>query len=559
MNNSQLKLTQALPTSMQPLLRLFALSYLLLLTGCEDRNKHEDSAINATTSPSNQVVRELVRGNFYEPASLDPHKVQSYEVFILLDLHEGLVNLSPSGEILPGVAESWKSENNQVYTFFLRHDARWSNGDPVTAEDFVYSWRRLVTPATASPYGSYLEMARIQNARKILAGEVAPETLGVTAIDKLTLQVTLERPLGYFISMLPLPMTAPVHRPTIERHGDKWTRPEHHVGNGAFRLSEWTPNSHVSVTTNPFYWRADDVRLDKVTFLPITSPHTELSLFLAGDIDITARVPSEHFDRLLQERPTEVRTTPTFGTRFVTFNIARPPFDNPLLRKALSYAIDRDVLTSKVVGAGTIPTYSLTPMTILTDQPESIGGNTLEKKQREAMAKEFYAQAIPEAQQPLRFELIYQTGSNNKKEALALSAMWKSVLGVEAEPLNLDNKDRLQRVEQGDFSVALSQWLADYVDASSILDLYRSDSSLNVSRHQNPMFDRLLGSAASIADANDRNNLYLQAEEILAEEAAVAPLYQWVNSQLVKPHVGGYELSPTFYLYSKNLWIKEGH
>ena len=531
---------------------------VLALTACDGETAPEErTTSSAGSNSSKHGERTLVRGNYYEPESLDPHKVQSYEVYILLDLHEGLVNLSPSGEIIPGVAERWESEDNKVYTFHLRSDARWSNGDAVTADDFVYSWRRLVDPATASPYGSYLETAQVENARAILAGAKPPEELGITALDKHTLQVTLEQPLGYFITMLPLPVTSPVHRPTVEQHGDRWTRPEYHVSNGAFSLSKWTPNSHVTVTANPHYWDAGSVRLDKVTFLPISSPHSELSLFLAGDLDIAAQAPSEQLAKLLAERPGEVRTTPIFGTRFVTFNTAQPPFNNPLLRQALSYAIDRDVLTTKVIGNGSTPTYSLTPSSILADEPIPIGGSLIGQAQRESFARELYAQAMPNSEQPLRFELIYQSGGNNKKEALAVASMWKRVLGIEVDLLNLDNKDRLQRLTQGDFAVALSIWFADYGDASSMLELYRSDSSLNVSNYQNPSYDQLLKSASKLADVEARNALYLQAEEILAEEAAVAPLYQWANTQLVKSHVGGYQMPSTFFLYSKNLWIQE--
>ncbi|WP_237068335.1 peptide ABC transporter substrate-binding protein [Microbulbifer guangxiensis] len=535
----------------------YVLIWILALSACSDSGQPEVDHVEKGDRREQTPERALVRGNYMEPVSLDPHKVQAYEIYILLDLHEGLVNLSPSGEIVPGVAERWETEDNRVYRFYLRPDARWSNGDPVTAGDFVYSWRRLVTPAVASPYASYLEDARIQNAAAVISGKLPPEQLGIKALDDHTLEVSLDQPLGYFVEMLTLHVTFPVHRPTVETFGDEWTRPEHHVSNGAFRLLESQANSHVTLVASPSYWDADNVQLQKVTFLPIESPQAEMNRYLAGDMDITAQVPSNHLERLGDQRPRELQVFPLAGMQYLTFNTRQPPFDNTALRKALSYAIDREILAEKIVGLEELASYTYTPASLLPTLRDEIPLATMGQAAREAQARALYAQAGYSAENPLKFEVLFPSGDNKRKEALAVAAMWKRVLGAEVTLRSLRAKDRLQQVQSGNFQVSFSVWLADYQDGASMLGQLHSDSSLNLSGYNSPRFDQLLETSAGLSDADARKLGYLEAERVLAEDVPVTPLYQYAAIQLVSERVGGYAFSPTFLMYSKNLWIKD--
>ncbi|HHQ4615815.1 TPA: ABC transporter substrate-binding protein, partial [Aeromonas veronii] len=293
-------------------------------------------------------VQQLVKGNGSEPATLDPHKTEgTVESNILRDLFEGLVASGPKGEILPAVAESWETKDNKHYVFHLRKDAKWSNGDPVTAHDFVFAFQRAVDPKTASPYSWYLEIPTIANASEIIAGKKPADTLGVKATDDYTFEVQLEKAIPYFVSMLSHTTTYPVPKKVIEKFGDKWTQPENMVSNGAYTLKNWVVNERVEVERNKHYWNDGKTVINKVVYLPIQSTNADLSRYLAGEVDITYQMPIERFKQMKKEKPDELKVTGYVGTYYYQYNVKKKPFDDVRVRTALSYAIDRNVIADK--------------------------------------------------------------------------------------------------------------------------------------------------------------------------------------------------------------------
>lgn len=317
------------------------------------------------------VKQELVRGNGSEVASLDPQKVDGLpEAMVIRDLLEGLVNQDADGNTIPGVAERWETKDNKTFTFYLRKDAKWSNGDPVTAHDFVYSFERLVDPLTASPYAWYLEMSSMLNAADIVNGKKDKSTLGVKAIDDYTFQVQLEHAVPYFVMMMGHTSMKPVHKETVEKYGDQWTKPEHFVGNGAFVVNKWVVNERLVLTPNKQYWDNAHTVLTKVTYLPIENQVAEMNRFFSGEIDMTYEISNEHYRNLVKKHPEEVKTKGILGTYYYQFNTHKKPFDDVRVRKAVSYAIDRDIITKAILGQGQKPAYFLTPEIVAGFNPE---------------------------------------------------------------------------------------------------------------------------------------------------------------------------------------------
>lgn len=501
-------------------------------------------------------VQQLVKGNGAEPATLDPHKTEGVpESNIQRDLFEGLVISGPSGEILPGVAERWETQDNQSYLFHLRADAKWSNGEPVTAHDFEYSFKRAIDPKTASPYSWYLEIPTIINASAILKGAKSPDTLGVKALDERTLEIRLEQPVPYFVAMLSHTTAYPVNQKVVEQFGDEWTRPGNLVSNGAYRLSGWMVNEKIELVRNQQYWNNAKTVLDKVTYLPIVSQTAAMNRFLAGELDMTYEMPIEHFKRLSKEHPDQVRIAGYVGTYYYQFNTRRAPFDEVRVRKALSYAIDRNVIAKLVMGQGEKPGYTMTPEIVDGFTPPRLAWATWSQQALDSKARELLSAAGYGKDKPLKLELLYNTSDNHKKVAVAVASMWKKTLGVEAELVNQEWKTYLDTKTRGDFDVARAGWIADYNEASSMLDLLQTTHGNNDGKYSNPSYDALLKASRSIVDTAARNARYAQAEEILAEDMPIAPIYQYVKARLVQQYVGGYPNNPLDNLYSKDMYI----
>ncbi|MCW8331681.1 ABC transporter substrate-binding protein [Photobacterium sp. SDRW27] len=501
--------------------------------------------------------QELVRGNGTEVASLDPHKTEGVpESHVIRDLLEGLVNQDENGNTVPGVAESWETTDNRTFTFHLRKDAKWSNGDPVTAHDFVYSFKRAVDPATASPYSWYLEMTTMKNADEIIAGKADKETLGVTAIDDNTLKIELEAAVPYFVKMMGHTTVKPVNQKVVEKYGDDWTKPENFVGNGAFALDKWVVNERIVLKRNPQYWDNDKTVIDQVTFLPIENQVAEMNRFLAGEIDITNELPNEHFRRLKKDHSDVVSISGNLCSYYYGFNNAKAPFDDVRVRKALSYAIDRDIVTKALLGQGQKSGYFLTPEITANFNPVTPEYGKLTQKERNAKAKELLEEAGFGKGKPLEFTLLYNTSENHKKIAVAIASMWKKNLGVTANLENQEWKTYLDNRRQGNFDVTRAGWCGDYNEASSFLSLMQSNNSSNDPKYHSKAYDAIMEKALNSTSESEREQLYIQAEKQLAKDMPIAPIYQYVKARLVSTKVGGYPSNNAEdKLFSKDMYI----
>ncbi|ENY2591649.1 ABC transporter substrate-binding protein [Enterobacter hormaechei] len=502
--------------------------------------------------------QELVRNNGSEPASLDPHKVESdVEFNIISDLFDGLVSVSPAGEIQPRLAEKWENKDNTVWTFHLRPGITWSDGTPITAEDIVWSWQRLVDPKTASPYASYPGSMRIVNGTDIAEGKKAPESLGVKAINDTTLEVTLKQPNAAFLAMLAHPSLVPIDKVLVGRFGDKWTKPEHFVSSGAYKLSQWVVNERIVAVRNPKYWDNEHTVINKVTYLPISSEAADVNRYKAGEIDIVYTVPINQFAQLKKTLGSELDVSPQLATYYYQFNTTRPPFNDARVRKALNLALDKDIIAGKVLGQGQRPAW-------LISQPD-IGGVKLQNPdyaswpmdKRIAEAKKLLAEAGFNDSHPLSFNLLYNTSESHQRIAIAASSMWKKNLGVEAKLQNQEWKTMLDTMHTHNFDAVRYAWIADYDDAATFLNTFRTGDSQNTTQYSNPDYDRALVNAAKSKTAQERGKFYQQAEDLLGRDVPAIPVYHYVRTHLVKPWVGGFTPDKLGYYYTKDMYIKK--
>lgn len=500
----------------------------------------------------------LVRNNGSEVQSLDPHKIEGVpESNISRDLFEGLIISDVEGKPSPGVAEKWDNKDFKVWTFHLRKDAKWSDGSPVTAQDFVYSWQRLADPNTASPYASYLQYGHIVNIDDIVAGKKPVTDLGVKALDDHTFEVTLSEPVPYFYKLLVHSSVSPVPKAVVEKFGDKWTQPANIVSNGAYKLKDWVVNERIVLERNPQYWDNAKTVINQVTYLPISSEVTDVNRYRSGEIDMTYNnMPIELFQKLKKEIPSEVHVDPYLCTYYYEINNQKAPFTDVRVRTALKLALDRDIIVNKVKNQGDLPAYSFTPP--YTDgaklvEPEWFGW-TQEKRNEEA--KKLLAEAGYTADKPLTFNLLYNTSDLHKKLAIAAASIWKKNLGVNVKLENQEWKTFLDTRHQGNYDVSRAAWCADYNEPTSFLNMVLSDSSNNTTHYKSPAFDKIIADTLNAQDDAQRSELYAQAEQQLDKDSAIVPVFYYVNARLVKPWVGGYTgKDPMDNIHVKDLYI----
>ncbi|WP_114784412.1 ABC transporter substrate-binding protein [Vibrio tetraodonis] len=517
-------------------------------------------AANVTPGTELAKTQELVRGNGAEVASLDPHKTEGVpESNVLRDLMEGLVIQDDMGKTIPGAAESWTTEDNKTFTFKIRKDAKWSNGDPVTAYDFEYSFKRAADPATASPYAWYIEYTKMKNAKDVISGKKDKDELGVKAVDAQTLVLETEIPLPHLVKMLAHTTMYPVHKATVEKYGDSWTKPENYVSNGAYALKDWVVNEKIVLERNKNYWDDSDTVINQVTYLPIESQNAEMTRFLSGEIHMTDELPNEQFRRLVKDYPQNVAISPYLCTYYYGFNNKRPPFDDARVRKALSYTIDRNIVTKAILGQGQQPAYGLTHSGITGFSPDVPEYAQMTQKERVAKAKELLTEAGFNSGHPLDFTLLYNTDDNHKKIAVAVQSMWKKSLGrfVNVKLENQEWKTYLESSKQGDFDVRRAGWCADYNEASTFLSVAMTDNGSNDQKYSSAIYDKAMNDAATVAKTDEeRNQFYAIAEAQLAKDMPIAPIYQYVKSRLVSAQIGGYpEKNPQDNVYSKDLYL----
>ncbi|MGC0992888.1 peptide ABC transporter substrate-binding protein [Pantoea agglomerans] len=509
----------------------------------------------AQLAEQQQIVRHIKD----EPASLDPLKAVGLpEIQVIRDLFEGLTNQDAQGKIVPGVAQSWSSSDNKTWVFTLRNNARWSNGDPVTAQDFVYSWQRLVDPKNSSAFAWFAGLSGIQNAAAITKGEMTPDKLGVVAQSKNQLKVTLDRPVPWFPALVANVALFPVPQKIIAQQGDSWTSPGKLVGNGAYQLSERVVNEKIVLARNPHYWDDAHSVLTKVTFVPINEESSATKRYRSNDIDITESFPKNMYALLKKSLPGEVYTPDQLGTYYYAFNTQKGPTADVRVRKALSWSIDRKVIAEKVLGTGEKPAWHFTPDVTAGFKPLPTFMQQHDQNSLNAQAKSLLAAAGYGPGKPLKLKLLYNTSESHQKIAIAVASMWKKNLGVDVTLENQEWKTYIDSRNSGNFDVIRASWVGDYNEPSTFLNLLTSGNSSNIARFNNADYDAVIAKASRETSDQVRNSDYNRAEQILAEQAPIAPIYQYTNGRLIKPWVKGYPITnPEDVAYSRELWIEK--
>ncbi|STY93790.1 ABC transporter substrate-binding protein [Moraxella bovis] len=520
-------------------------SLSLALFGCGgDKESTQTSAGNTSVATGELAdTQEVTINNGAEPESLDPHKVSGVpESNVIRQLLVGLTSTDANGNTVPGMAESWESADNKVWTFKIR-DAKWSNGDPVTAQDFVYSFQRLVNPETASPYATYLAAVKVVNAQDIVDGKAKPDTLGVKAIDDKTLEVILSEPVPYLPDTLIHTSVKPVNQKAVEQHGDKWTAVGNYVANGAYNLKDWQVNERIVLERNVSYYDDAKTTINTVTLLAIPSEVTDVTRYKAGEVDVTAdALPSEQFKQLQSELGEQVKVQPKLCTYYYEFNHTKAPFDDVRVRKALSLALDRDIITDNILAQGQTVAYQFTPNSIAGMKDYEPEWKAWDKAKRIEEAKKLLGEAGYNESNPLKFELLYNTSEAHKKLAVAAASFWKDSLGfVEVSLNNQEWKTYLETRRTQKHQVSRGAWCADYNEASTFLNTFISTDSSNYGKYNSPEFDRLMSSTLGAdVTAEQRAELYRQAEAVLDKDSATIFVYHYVSPRLVKPYVLGY-------------------
>ncbi len=495
----------------------------------------------AMLSASAEVVYN--RGNDGDPETLDQHKTSTVaEGHILADLYEGLLVYDAKAKVTPGVAASWtQSDDGLVYTFKLRDDAKWSNGDPVTAQDFLYSFQRIMKPETGAKYANILYP--IKNAEKINKGEGGVETLGVKALDDHTLEITLEQPTPYFLQLLTHQTGLPVHSDSVEKFGGDFIKPGNMVTNGAYMLDEFTPNDKIVITRNDNFHDAENVQIDKVVYYPFEDRSACVRRYEAGEIDSCSDLPTEQMDELREKFGDQVRTPPYLGTYYYAIRSDKEPFDDVRVRQALSMVIDRDYIADEIWAGTMAPAYSLVPPGI-NNYGEPAYASFMDEPMldREDEALKLLEEAGFGPDKPLEVEISYNTSENHKNTAVAIADMWSNI-GVKTSMLNRDGASHFAYLrDDGDFDVARAGWIGDYSDPQSFLFLLEShNTGFNYAKYNNPEYDALMRAAEKETDLEKRAGILKQAEAIFMKDAPYIPIMYYSSHSLVSPKLSGWE------------------
>ncbi len=479
--------------------------------------------------------QEFVFNNGTEPETLDPHLMTGVpEHTLALALYEGLTSHHPSTlQAIPGVAKWWEiSPDGRVYTFHLRDDAKWSNGDPVTSADFLWSWQRAIDPATASQYA--YQLFAIENAEAFFNKKVTDiAKVGMEAVDAHTFRVTLGASTPYFLDLTSFETLMPVHRATIEEHGLQWTRPENFVGNGPFVLTAWKPRDQVVLEPNLQYWNRGIVRLAKIRARAMDDLSTSYNEYLAGSMDWIKAVPQPRIDEV-QMHP-DYYAWPYLGCYFFRFNTTRKPFDDQRVRMAFNLAVNKESLCRDTLKAGQIPATGYVPPGI--HGYEGVKGPDYDpKRAKKLLAEAGYAggKNFPEV------ELLYNTSESHKQNCEVISSMWKEVLGVNVKLRNMEWKTYLEAVDTLQYQIARAGWIGDYTDANTFMDMFLTGGGNNSTGWGNEEYDRLIKEAAVEQDPDARAKLFQRAEEILCiEHLPILPIYFYVNQGMLRPRLRG--------------------
>ena len=508
---------------------------LLFLTGC-----------GGASTPDDSGLKVLHFGNGAEPQDLDAQAVTGVvEHHLLKAFAEGLVSEDPDLNIIPGVAQTWEvSESGLVYTFNLNPNAKWSNGETITAHDFVGTYKRMLTASIAAEY-SYM-LFHVVGAEDYLLGKIDDfSQTGFKALDEHTLELTLHQRTPFLLHAMnhyawyPVPIKVIDQFGGLERKGTTWTRPENFVGNGAFNLKSWQPNRKIIAERSPTYWDAENVPLDEIHFYPIESIETEERMFRTGQLHITNEVPLSKIKTYLEESPEMISIMPYNGVYFYRFNTTEPPFDDVRVRKALAYAINREDLVEKVTLANETPAYHVVPPGLLTyTSDHKLPANLVEAKRLLAEAGYPNGEGFPQA------DLIYNTSEKHRTIAEAIQQMWRKNLGINMGLYNQEWKVYLDAQDNLDFQIIRAGWIADYVDPHVFIDMWKTGGGNNDTGWGNEEYDWMLSQALAAPNDEERFKVYNRMEKILIDEMPVLPIYHYTNSKLISPKVLGYKITP---------------
>ncbi len=524
--------------------RLFRLPILLIAilaaTGCTGS---EETGIPPVPMAKDGAL-VIHRGNGSEPKTLDlVHVHETVGSTILFELYEGLLSSDADARLRPGVASRWDiSDDGLVYTFHLRSDSRWSNGDPVVAQDFVASMRRYVDPAEASENAQFFYPVR--NARAILQGSAPLESLGVQAIDDHTLRVELEQPTPWLLQMFATRFGYPIHRPSLEAHGRRFARPGTLVSNGPFVLNEWVVQSHIRLERNPHYWNSAAVEIDRVYMYPTEDIASEFKRYRAGELHYTREIPKQQIRWIRENLPEHHRSGPYMGVYFLPMDTTEPPFDDVRIRQALSMTVDRRIISDKVSAAGEQPATGLVPVYVSEYESPVYEWLDWPMEQRIAEARRLYSEAGYGPDNPLTFTVHYNTSQNNKRIVLAVAAMWKQTLGARVSILNQEWKVFLQtRKFASQWDMIRMGWIGGWDDPYSFLEVMLSDSDFNDTGWGDPNYDRTLEAANTVGDPAERARLLSTAEASMLNQYPVIPIFYYATNRLVRSEVDGYRIN----------------
>ena len=516
----------------------------LMAAGC---GKKEEA--KASDDPVEQKITYNVAA---EPETLDPAaSTGAPEGTIQLALFEGLTRLDANNQPIPGIAQTWDvSADGLQYTFHLR-DAKWSNGDPVTAQDFEYAWKRLLNPDLANYYA--FQAYYIVNGEEYNSGKATAADVGVKALDDKTLQVSLTAPTPYFLGLTAFTALYPVNQKVDQATKDWFTKPETFVGNGPFKLTEWEHNQKLVLVKNENYWAADDVKLQTLVMTTVESDTTELTMFETDQLDVAENPPQQELKRLLEEKTAQI--FPDLGVYFYVFNTDKKPLDDSRVRRAMSLAIDRQSLIDNVTQAFEKPALAIVPYGVSDDSGDfrKNGGDYF--KEDIAEAKKLLAEAgFPDGKDFPTLKLLFNTKESHQKIAETLQEMWKVNLGINVELTNQEFGVYENSVKVGDFDIARAGWLPDYSDPMTYLDLWMtSDLSMYYTGWSNPQYDKLIKTARIEADPAARFQEMHDAEKILMADMPVLPIYFYTNPNMYKPWVKGV-IVPTLGAYQEFRW-----
>jgi oligopeptide transport system substrate-binding protein len=504
------------------------------------------AALAAATLLSTAAFAQVTfnRGNDGDPETLDVQKGSTVtEAHLMRDLYEGLMIHNAKGEVVYGVAESHtESADGTVFTFKLRPNAKWSNGDAFKASDYVFAFRRIINPETGAKYANIL--FPIKNAEKInkKEGGIPLEQLGVKAIDDRTLEITLERPTPYFLELLTHQTGYPVHEATVRKFGNDYVKPENWVSNGAYRLIEWTPNSHIRVDKNPHFHDAANVQIERIMYYPTPDYAAASRRFMAGELHFTTDIPADQVKFLKERLGDQVKISPYLGTYYLAFNMAKKPFDDRRVRQALSMAIDREFIAEQIWGGTMLPATNFVPPGIgnygTPPVPDWTDKSPID---REDIAKKLLAEAGYGPGKPLKVEIRYNTTDNNRRTVVAIADQWKQV-GVETSFVNTDGRTHFAYLrERGDFDAARAGWIGDYSDPQNFLFLFQKDNTgFNYARFENAEFEGLMKDAEKETDLKKRAEILAKAEAIINREQPYASVLFYSTKNLVSNKLQGF-------------------